>query len=91
MGAIGWAKGFAEGAHRFELADAPTARALSRKPALAIWGMADQTLRPEHFIPLFSEAFPQGTTHRLEGVGHYCHEDAPEEVAKLIGEFLQKT
>ena len=91
LGAIGWAKGFAEGAHRFELPDAPTARALSRKPALAIWGMADQTLRPEHFMPLFSEAFPNGTTHRLEGVGHYCHEDAPEEVAKLIGEFLQKT
>ncbi len=53
--------------------------------------MADQTLQPEHFIPLFSEAFPNGTTHRLEGVGHYCHEDAPEEVAKLIDEFLQKT
>ncbi len=44
VGAIGWAKGFAEGAHRFEPADAPTARALSRKPALAIWGMVDQTL-----------------------------------------------
>jgi len=53
--------------------------------------MADQTLQPEHFIPLFSEAFPNGTTHRLEGVGHYSREDAPEEIAKLIDEFLQKT
>ncbi len=53
--------------------------------------MSDQTLQPEHFIPLFSEAFPNGTTHRLEGVGHYCHEDAPEEVAIKIDEFLQKT
>ncbi len=52
LGAIGWAKGFAEGAHRFEPADAPTARALSRKPALAIWEMADETFQPEHFIPL---------------------------------------
>ncbi len=58
---------------------------------MAIWGMADQTLQPEYFIPLFSEAFPNSTTHRLEGVGHYSHEDAPEEVAKLIDEFLQKT
>jgi hypothetical protein len=49
-----------------------------------------KTLQPEHFIPLFSEAFPNGTTHRLDGVGHYCHEDAPEEVAKLIDEFLLK-
>ena len=91
LGAIGWAKGFAEGAHRFEPADAPAAKALSHIPALAIWGMADQTLHPAHFIPLFSEAFPNGTTHRLEGVGHYCHEDAPEEIAKLIVEFLQNT
>ena len=64
--------------------------ALSRKPALAIWGMADQTLQAEYFLPLFNEAFPNGTTHRLEGVGHYSHEDAPEEIMKLIREFLQK-
>ncbi len=91
LGAIGWAKGFAEGAHRFEPADAPMARAVSRKPALAIWGMADQTLQPEHFIPLFSEAFANGTVRRLEGVGHYSHEDAPEEIAKGIDEFLHET
>lgn len=91
LGAIGWAKGFAEGAHRFEPADVPTAKLLSRKPALAIWGMADQTLQPEYFIPLFNEAFPNGTTHRLEGVGHYCHEDAPERLAFLIAGFLEKT
>jgi len=53
--------------------------------------MADQTLQPEHFMLLFSEAFPNGTTHRLEGVGHYSHDDAPEELAKLIDEFLQNT
>ncbi len=91
LGAIGWAKGFAEGAHRFEPADTPTTRALSRKPALAIWGMADRTLQPEHFIPLFSEAFPNGTVHRLEGVGHYSHEDASEEIAKRIDEVLQES
>ncbi|GJL77456.1 MAG: hypothetical protein NPINA01_04450 [Nitrospinaceae bacterium] len=89
LGAIGWAKGFAEGAHRFEPANTHTARALSRKPALALWGMADQTLQAKHFIPLFNEAFPNSTVHRLEGVGHYCHEDAPEEIAALIDEFLK--
>jgi len=91
LGAIGWAKGFAEGAHRFEPADAPTARAVSRKPALAIWGMADRTLHPKHFIPLFSEAFANGTVRRLEDVGHYSHEDAPEEIATGIDEFLHET
>ena len=91
LGAIGWAKGFAEGKHQFETVDAPTAKALSKKPAMAIWGMADRTLQPEHFIPLFNEAFPNSPVYRLEGVGHYCHEDAPEEVAELIKAFLQKT
>ena len=91
LGAIGWAKGFAEGTHRFEVGDTMTVRALANKPALAIWGMADRTLQSEHFLPLFEEAFPNGAIHRLEGVGHYCHEDAPEEIALLIEEFLQGT
>ncbi len=90
LGAIGWAKGFAEGAHRFEQADAYTARALSCKPALAIWGMADRTLQPEYFLPLFNEVFPNSTVHRLEGVGHYCHEDAPEKISDLIDKFIQQ-
>ena len=38
LGAIGWAKGFATGAHRFETPDAAAERAIRGKPALAIWG-----------------------------------------------------
>ena len=91
LGAIGWAKGFAEGAHRFEAADPSTVKVLSRKPALAIWGMVDKTLSPDCFLPLFSEAFPNGNIHHLEGAGHYCHEDAPEQIAKLIDEFIKET
>jgi haloalkane dehalogenase len=91
LGAIGWAKGFAEEVHRFEPADVHIAKALSGKPALAIWGMADRTLHPELFIPLFREAFPKGIVNQLEGVGHYSHEDAPVEIANLIDEFLLRT
>ena len=29
--------------------------------------------------------------HRLAGVGHYCLEDAPEEIGRLITEFLGQT
>jgi haloalkane dehalogenase len=90
-GAIGWAKGFALGAHRFEEPDIAVKRAIQAKPALAIWGMADRTLHAEHFLPLFSEVFPQATVHKLEGVGHYCLEDAPEAVATHIAAFLQQT
>ncbi len=88
LGALGWAKGFAEGAHQFETTDSATVQKLSRKPALALWGMADRTLQAEYFIPLFNEAFPKGEVHQLEGVGHYSHEDAPEEIANRILEFI---
>lgn len=90
-GAIGWAKGFAIGAHRFEEPDAAATRAMQAKPALAIWGMADRTLHAEHFLPLFSEVFPQAPIHKLERTGHYCLEDAPEAIATHITAFLQQT
>lgn len=87
-GAIGWAKGFAIGAHNFETPDEATRRAIQSKPALAIWGEADRTLQAEHFLPLFSALFPNAEIHRLAGAGHYCFEDSPAEIATLISEFL---
>ncbi|MCG8590526.1 MAG: alpha/beta fold hydrolase [Proteobacteria bacterium] len=87
-GAIGWAKGFAMGAHEFESPDSATKAELAGKPALAVWGEADRTLRAEHFLPLFAQAFPEGQVHRLPGVGHYSPEDAPEDVARLVAEFV---
>jgi cis-3-alkyl-4-acyloxetan-2-one decarboxylase len=89
-GAIGWAKGSAIGAHRFEIPDAAARRAIQSKPALAIWGMADRTLHAEHFLPLFSDLFPQAPIHKLDGVGHYSLEDAPEAITAHIAEFLRR-
>lgn len=91
LGAIGWAKGFAVGAHRFEEPDAASRRAIQSLPALAIWGMADRTLHAEHLLPLFSELFPQAPVRRLAGIGHYSLEDAPEPIAAQIMEFLRQT
>ncbi|WP_346948990.1 alpha/beta fold hydrolase [Dyella sp.] len=90
-GALGWAKGFALGAHEFPVADEATWQAISAKPAIAIWGMADRTLHAEHFLPLFTELFPGAPVHRLPGAGHYSFEDAPEEIAQLVTAFLQRT
>jgi len=87
-GAIGWAKGFAIGAHEFEMPDAATKTALAKKPALAIWGEADRTLHAKHFLPLFTQAFPHGQVLRLPRVGHYSPEDAPEEVARFVADFV---
>lgn len=91
IAAIGWAKGFAIGAHRFEVPDAAARRAIQAKPALAIWGMADRTLQAQHFLPLFSELFPTAQIHQLESVGHYSPEDAPATVAARTIEFLART
>lgn len=91
LGAIGWAKGFATGAHRFEVPDAAAERAIRSTPALVIWGEADRTLQAEHFLPLFSSLFPTAPVYRLAGVGHYCLEDAPDVIASLIIPFTSQT
>lgn len=91
LGAIGWAKGFAAGEHRFEVPDARAKRKILSKPALAVWGMADRTLAAEHFLPLFNELFPSTPVHKLPGVGHYSFEDAPETIATIIDDFLTQT
>lgn len=91
LGAIGWAKGFAMNAHRFETPDAAADRLIRGKPALAIWGEADHTLHPEHFLPLFTAVFPAAPIVRLPDVGHYCIEDAPEIVAGAISKFISQT
>lgn len=91
LGAIGWAKGFAIGTHRFETPDAAADRAIRSRPALAIWGEADRTLQAAHFLPLFKSVFPRAGINRLVEVGHYCLEDAPETVNRLISEFVSQT
>lgn len=91
LGAIGWAKGFAIGAHQFAAPDAAAERAIRSRPALAIWGEADRTLHAEHFLPLFSALFPAAPIRRLAGVGHYCLEDAPNEIATLVSQFIRQT
>ena len=91
LGAIGWAKGFATGRHAFEAPSEAAARALSSKPALALWGEADRTLQAANFLPLFRQAFPQGEVQPLAGAGHYSPEDAPHEVARRVARFLAAT
>lgn len=90
-GGIGWAKGFAMGSHQFEYPDPTAKAAIQEKPALAIWGEQDRTLHAEHFLPLFRQLFPNAPVHRLPGAGHYSPEDAPDEIAQLVIEFLKKS
>lgn len=89
LGAIGWARGIAEGMLVFESGSDRAVAAIRSKPAMLLEGMKDPTLLPKYFIPLFEAAFPDGILHRLENAGHYCYEDAPEIIAPLIDQFIR--
>ena len=90
-GAIGWAKGFAIGAHEFESPDPAASAAIANKPALAIWGEQDRTLQSVHFLPLFRDLFPGSPVHLLPGAGHYSPEDAPKTVTQIVTDFIVGT
>lgn len=87
-GAIGWAKGFAQGKHEFADPEENIKIALTELPAMAIWGLQDSTLHAQHFLPLFTQLYPKAPIHRLEEAGHYSPEDAPEDISRLVLDFV---
>jgi haloalkane dehalogenase len=54
-----------------------------------IWGMRDWCFRPD-CLERFIEAWPRAEVHRLEDVGHWVVEDAPEESRAIVELFLAK-
>ncbi|KAL1962667.1 hypothetical protein VTN77DRAFT_9301 [Rasamsonia byssochlamydoides] len=65
--------------------------ALHWMPFLVIQGTADRHIRHEKLEALMRTLFPAVTEyHRLEGVGHACFYEKPEEVDRLIVEFVQR-
>jgi haloalkane dehalogenase len=67
----------------------PMVPELRKKPALLAEGMADAAIPPELAIADFKTLFPKGPVVRLDGVGHFCQEDAPETLVALIELFMQ--
>ena len=63
--------------------------ALASKPAILLEGMADQAIDPRRAIADFRSLWPNGPVVELEGVGHFCQEDAPEMLVANIRQFLQ--
>jgi len=41
-------------------------------------------------LPLFTQLFPDAAVHRLPDAAHYSPEDAPDQVAALVLDFLKK-
>jgi cis-3-alkyl-4-acyloxetan-2-one decarboxylase len=62
---------------------------LSHLPKRMIWGMKDWCFRPE-CLERFVKHWPDADVVRLNDVGHYVIEDAPDETLAAIAEFVQR-
>lgn len=63
--------------------------ALAVKPAILLEGLEDKAIDPRRAIADFRGVWPDGPVVELEGVGHFCQEDAPELLVSNIAQFLQ--
>jgi haloalkane dehalogenase len=62
---------------------------LADRPSCLIWGMRDWCFRPD-CLERFVHVWPRAEVHRLEDVGHWVVEDAPDESLAIIESFLTK-
>jgi haloalkane dehalogenase len=60
--------------------------ALADLPALIVWGTKDPAFL-HRYLARWREALPRAAVLELP-VGHWPQEEAPEEVARAVGEFL---
>jgi len=56
-------------------------------PLLVIFGSADRFISPTHFVELVRKA-PRGTPVLLPGAGHIPNDERPDEVNRLLIDFL---
>lgn len=60
---------------------------LAQLPIALVWGMRDWCFTP-HFLERFRQFFPEAEVHGLADAGHYVVEDAPEQVERIVRDFL---
>lgn len=63
---------------------------LKDKPTLFVWGMKDVAFRDKE-LKQWQQALPNSLTLRLNTVGHFVPEEAPEELAKAALAFLSES
>jgi haloalkane dehalogenase len=63
---------------------------LAALPALIVWGLRDSAFRPP-LLARWQAALPQAKVVALPEAGHWPHEEAPDEVARQVKEFLAAT
>jgi pimeloyl-ACP methyl ester carboxylesterase len=58
-------------------------------PTLVIWGENDLAL-DIHLLDGMEQWVPNLTLHRLPGISHWVQQDAPQDVNRLLGDWLQR-
>jgi cis-3-alkyl-4-acyloxetan-2-one decarboxylase len=87
-GVIAFPKSIAMKTFKAEKGTPEDQAAVRRKPAIMIEGMRDKVLLAKYFVPVFKTTFPNAPIHYLENASHFCLEDAPEEISRLILDFI---
>ncbi len=59
------------------------------QPVCLVWGMQDWCFPPE-YIKRFLQYLPEAEVHRLQSAGHYLLEDDPQEVIRILRDFIAK-
>lgn len=62
--------------------------ALRRIPVLIVWGMEDSAFQP-YQLARWQSLLPHATVAKIEGAGHWPHEEEPAPVIEAIERFLQ--
>ena len=61
---------------------------LRRKPVLIIWGMKDSAFQP-YQLERWQQLLPEAGVVRIEGAGHWPHEEEPARVVDAILQFMK--
>jgi haloalkane dehalogenase len=72
----------------FETMETGDIEALKAKPAILISGDKDYGIAQDHAISDFKGLFPDRRVIKVEGVGHFCQEDIPQQLVNFIQEFI---
>jgi haloalkane dehalogenase len=61
---------------------------LRRRPVLIVWGMKDSAFQP-YQLERWQQLLPEADVVRIDGAGHWPHEEEPALVIEAIRRFLQ--
>lgn len=61
---------------------------LQGRPVLILWGMKDSAFGP-HQLERWQQLVPHAVVERIDGAGHWPHEEEPARVIEAIRRFLQ--